>query len=418
MFHSIRSKVGLSAFLCLVISFAHGAEVQDTATTDATQTAQQEEQSEPIVTNRLAYHPNMVDHTLDFGHAGHLGWEAGEFTRAAGDINRLGESSLVLDDDRDRFPRNGTWVSEEVEAPFHFTELVPSWMVDTPAETGVAFEFRVRDHESGEWSPWLYLGQWGRTIHWPARTIRFDHGRVNTDYIVLQRPADAYQARVRLFSYDIPTRENPSLSRLTVVTSGIIEDEAERARHRAAAILEGGAWVRDLPVPFTFQRSNGPEIGGSTCSPTSVKMVMDFQGIELPAFDVAMEIYDREYGIFGNWARATAFASLHGLDARLVRIREWSQLKEYIAQGQPVIASIRFEEGTFPSNPMRRTNGHLIVIRGLTPEGDAIVNDPAHIELGDGIVYNAEELARAWIERGGVAYIIGPPRQAATPAGG
>ncbi|MCC5877282.1 MAG: C39 family peptidase [Candidatus Sumerlaeia bacterium] len=408
--------LSLATMMCLSVSLAPASDAQDGATNEATTT--QQEQSEPIVTNRLGHHPHMVDYTVDFGRANGPNWTDGEFTRSSETIDQFGDSILILDDDRDRFPRNGTWVSSEVETPFTFTELVPSWMLDTPEDTGIAFEFRVRDHESGDWSPWLYLGQWGRTIHWPARTIRFDHGRVNTDYILLQQPADAYQARVRLYSYDIPTKENPQLTRLSVVTSGIIADDNERARFQASNILSTADWARDIRVPFTAQRSNGPEIGGSTCSPTSVKMVMDFHGVELPAFDVAMEIYDREYGIFGNWARAVAFASSHGLDSRLTRIRDWNQVKEYIAEGQPIIASIRFEEGTFPSNPMRRTNGHLIVIRGLTPEGDAIVNDPAHIEVGDGIVYNAEELARAWIERGGVAYIIGPPREVASPTEG
>ena len=79
-----------------------------------------------------------------------------------------------------------------------------------------------------------------------------------------------------------------------------------------------------------------------------------------------------------------------------------------IANGQPIIASIRFESGTFPSNVMDQTNGHLVVIRGLTPGGDAVMNDSASKERGEGIVYRSEELARAWLRHGGVAYIIRP----------
>ena len=74
----------------------------------------------------------------------------------------------------------------------------------------------------------------------------------------------------------------------------------------------------------------------------------------------------------------------------------------------PVIASIAFRRGEFSSNVIERTGGHLIVVRGLTPDGDAIVNDPASRDRGDGVVYIAEELARAWFGHGGVAYIIHP----------
>jgi hypothetical protein len=56
---------------------------------------------------------------------------------------------------------------------------------------------------------------------------------------------------------------------------------------------------------------------------------------------------------------------------------------------------------------MRRTSGHLIVIRGLTPDGNGvIVNDPAHAKVGESIIYDAGELARAWFDRGGVAYVF------------
>ncbi|MEO8376598.1 MAG: C39 family peptidase, partial [Candidatus Sumerlaeota bacterium] len=98
-----------------------------------------------------------------------------------------------------------------------------------------------------------------------------------------------------------------------------------------------------------------------------------------------------------------------GLDAWVRRFRNWDQVKEQIAKGQPVIASIRFGVGEFPSNPLKSSGGHLIVIRGFAENGDVIVNDPAHKDVGNGIIYKADELARAWFEKGGVAYIIHQP---------
>jgi hypothetical protein len=88
------------------------------------------------------------------------------------------------------------------------------------------------------------------------------------------------------------------------------------------------------------------------------------------------------------------------------RFRNWEKVKEEIAKGRPVIASIAFRKGEFPSAVISRTNGHLIVIRGLTEAGDVIVNDPASREKGEGAVYKAEELGRAWFGHGGVGYVI------------
>jgi hypothetical protein len=88
------------------------------------------------------------------------------------------------------------------------------------------------------------------------------------------------------------------------------------------------------------------------------------------------------------------------------RFRNWESVKEQITKGQPVIASIAFRKGEFGSAVISRTNGHLIVIRGFTSDGDVIVNDPANKEKGEAAVYKAEELGRAWFGHGGVGYVI------------
>ena len=104
------------------------------------------------------------------------------------------------------------------------------------------------------------------------------------------------------------------------------------------------------------------------------------------------------------------FAGSMGLDAWLERFGSMDDVRARVVRGQPVVASIRFGSGEFPSNVMDATAGHLIVIRGFNEAGDAIVNDPASKERGEGIVYNADDLARAWFGgAGGVAYIIRSP---------
>jgi hypothetical protein len=79
-----------------------------------------------------------------------------------------------------------------------------------------------------------------------------------------------------------------------------------------------------------------------------------------------------------------------------------------------VVASIRFEAGEFPSAApvLSETDGHLIIIRGFTPAGDVIVNDPASREHGHGVVYKADELAKAWFGHGGLGYVIAGPAHA------
>jgi len=364
----------------------------------------------PALSNRLENPPDMVDHLYLLDEA--EDWKEGEFSRI--DLSDGGgEVGLVLADERQRaYPRRGRYTTPEIETEFPFTELIPSWNARTPDETGMNFHVSVRDAESGEWSPWLYLGQWGRTVHWPERTLRFEHGAVNVDNLYLSRPADAFKMRANLYSFDLEDLNMPALRRLAVSVSGQVSDDQRRAELQEPTIVDG-QWARSLPVPFLAQGTLDGQVSGSTCSPTSVSMLLRYHGVDRPLIQNALDIYDPEYGIFGNWARAAALAGQFGLDAWVRRIRSWDQVKSLVSQGIPVIASIRFEEGEFPSNPMTSSNGHLIVIRGFTPEGDIIVNDPAHRTQGEGIVYNAEELAKAWFEKGGVAYVIRSPERRA-----
>jgi len=349
----------------------------------------------PAGTNPLASLANAIDHFDEFRDA----------RLAAGTLRNvvLRDGRLVLGaEQQDRFPRTGRWTSEPVVAEFPFTELLPSWNPNCPPDTGLTMHVRVRDARDGEWSPWLYLGQWGRTRHDPTRVVEYHDGQVEIDVLVLRRPAGAYQVRVDFESYSFDPSATPALRKLAVVYSGQTTEGARRSPTTLPA-----NWARDLPVPFFAQGDSHPAVKSEICSPTSLAMVLAYRGVRVDVLQNALAVYDREYDLFGNWGRAVARAGELGCDAHLARIRSMDEAKRRIAEGQPIIASIRFKKGEFPSHVMSETDGHLIVIRGFTPEGDAIVNDPASKQRGNGVVYRADELARAWFGAGGVAYLVG-----------
>ena len=149
-----------------------------------------------------------------------------------------------------------------------------------------------------------------------------------------------------------------------------------------------------------------------TCSPTSVSMVLQYWGVNRPTMENCLAIWDDHDDLFGNWANATQRCAELGMDAWLQRFRNWEQVKALIARGQPIVASIRYEKGTFDESDrlaQRETDGHLLVIRGFTPDGNVIVNDPASRKIGQGLVLSARGLAHAWFGNGGVGYVIRPP---------
>src|SRR5204863_1038444 len=87
------------------------------------------------------------------------------------------------------YPRRGEWISEEDETEFEFTEFIPSWNVNAPKETGVRFDVKTRDARSGEWSPWIFIGQWGKVVTSEKKLEVFEGGRISIDTLVLKYPA-------------------------------------------------------------------------------------------------------------------------------------------------------------------------------------------------------------------------------------
>ncbi|HEX8521159.1 MAG TPA: C39 family peptidase [Tepidisphaeraceae bacterium] len=303
-----------------------------------------------------------------------------------------------------QFPRIGTWTSEEVRCDFPITNLIASFNVKTPGQTGALLEVRVE--QEGKWSPWVYMQSWGKNIIPLDHPLKWDDGSVQIDEMFLTKPATKFQTRVTLSSLDFDPKVTPALRRVSVCYTGIVEDPD--LRQRISPTTAPTNWARDLPVPFRGQGAmeNPKSIRGMICSPTSTSMVLHYYGIDRPTAENAAAIFDPHHDLFGNWGRAVSRAGEFGIDAWLARFRNWDQVKTEIAQGHPVIASIRFGPGEALGLLYKSTGGHLIVIRGFKTNGDVIVNDPASRDKGNGVVYPAAELARAWFDNGGVGYVV------------
>jgi hypothetical protein len=337
---------------------------------------------------------------------------------AAGKMNRTaltsndGPARVVISAKPQKgFPREGTWTSPQVRTDFPFTEMVPSWNLITPTGTGVFFDVRARDISSGKWSPWLRIGAWGRTTS-SRRRDDAEWARIETDTLFLKRPADAYQIRATLQSYDLAdANTTPAVRRIAVVYSGPVDANSVWAKSIDPGPADG--WARSLDVPYIPQGDNADAVTGMTCSPTSVSMVLRYWGVERPTMENVLAIWDDHNDLFGNWSNATQRAAELGMDAWLERFRTWDQVKAKIAAGQPVVASILYEKGTFDESEtleQRETDGHLLVIRGFTPRGDVIVNDPAKRTIGNGLVLSARGMGHAWFgTKGGLGYVIRPP---------
>lgn len=290
--------------------------------------------------------------------------------------------------------------SEFVSAPLSlspFYALLVSWNVDLEPSAGFEVELRVGTSgaEGVAWSPWLFVGCWGElpTEGLGERCVRFDGGRIATDEFVGERWFD--RAQVRLLARDAITPR-----RVSLCFSG----------GWGVCMNTGLFGVREvsLPVPARSQHLEDPELAARICSPTSLAMVLAYHGIDVPVAELAALAYDPLHDLYGNWPRSIQAAYSLGLCGYLAR---YSSIRDVLAQleaGRPVILSIAFGAGELTGAPMASTSGHLLVVVGATQAGDLVVNDPAAPTLEEvHRVYDRDELERAWLDHGGVAYVLG-----------
>jgi hypothetical protein len=369
--------------------------------------------------NRLTGHPLAVDalyvatHRRDFiGKSPNLAWVAADRGM------RLNPSPGTNRGDEQRSGRRalyrGTYTSPPIVADFAFNEVVPSWAVRLDEEKqGYRVQMRFAG-ENGQWSPWFHFGGAGILARNPGtrRTIeRNDWGRVEIDYIILRKPARRFQYRVELLSTVPPVRDRRMvLQRFAVSYSNTLGDEALFRRVQNSKKPVSDAWMRVLPIPYRSQLwVEDKELAGQICCPTCVAMVLASHGLDMPTTDVASMAYDEENKIYGNWSRAAQIGTRYGLEGTVQRFRSDEDVKRAIAEGLPVIASIRFRRGELRNAHYQNTGGHLILIRGFTQEGDYVVNDPYNPGPdGEEVVYLKDDMQKVWFDKGGVGIVYRP----------
>ncbi|MBI5866247.1 MAG: C39 family peptidase [Planctomycetes bacterium] len=290
-----------------------------------------------------------------------------------------------------------------------FNELLLSWNVATSKGTGMCIEARVGRKFDDTWSPWLFFGQWGDAVPAGVQTVTCESGRIDVDYFRSAEHFDRLQYRVRAAG-----EGDVYVDHITVCTSDLtgLPESDGKIRGDIIRTAPQEQWQRRLPVPFRSQKTEQPDIAGRICSPTSLSMVMAFYGVERPTLDVARACFDSPHDIYGNWPRNIQAAFSMGVPGYLTRIATWTEAEQFIADGRPLIASIRVEKpGGLTGSPYKTTDGHLLVICGFDKDGNVEVNDPAASGAATGMrTYSRADLAEAWFRgSGGVTYVLLPP---------
>lgn len=290
-----------------------------------------------------------------------------------------------------------------------FKEALVSWNIRLTPTQAAVMDVRVeRETEAGrEVSPWLSLASWrgARASAEPEwGPTRFEGGRIDVDYFVSDQTWQRIAYRVRLLDAAGAGARPASLERVDITAT------LDAPSPNGGDAADSGGRVA-LYVPFRSQMTEREEIAGRICSPTSVAMVLAYHGADTPVLRAAEVIYDARHDLYGNWPRAVQGAFEMGVGGYLTRFDDWRSVRETLANGTPIIASIRVKEGELPEAPYPKTAGHLIVITGLDGAGGVLVNDPAVADPQAGrLVYPMRAMEQVWMRGSkGTAYVLTGP---------
>jgi hypothetical protein len=328
------------------------------------------------------------------------------------------------------------WTSPVSTPAFALTELVSSWTADTPSGTWIQVEMQGTT-TSATSTKWYVMGRW--TSQMPSETTGDIHRTslggqgdadgtiaIDTFFAAKGVALTNYQLRVTLYRKH-GTSAAPMLRSVGAIASALPDDTS------VAAGPLGGAEGVTLDVPqYSQEVHHGeyPEFDGggeAWCSPTSTEMVVEFWGSEPSVADLsaipyadpsvdfaALHTFDWHYSGAGNWPFNTAYAGSFGLEGQVVQLRSLTEAEQFIKAGIPLVVSVAFKKNQL-DNAGYSTNGHLMVIRGFTPSGDVIVNDPASRLVASNAavenVFDRQQFADVWLpssRSGGIAYVIHP----------
>ncbi len=328
----------------------------------------------------------------------------------------------------------GTWTSPWVRPGFRLTELIPSWSARTPPGTLIQVDVRGLAPR-GSRSSWDTLARWAGPDTTFARTSlgaqRDDLARVATDTWEAPAGLAGWQMRVVLL------RRTGSTAGPVVRTLGAMASRLPGTQ-RVARSRPGVARGIVLPVPRYSQMVHAgeyPQYGGggeAWCSPTATTMVLAYYRRLSPPADyawvrrsyrdrvvdhAARMTFDHRYDGTGNWPFNTAFAASRTGHAFVTRFASLRGVERFVRAGIPVVTSITFGRGGLAGAPIGASNGHLVVVVGITTSGDVVVNDPAARTNGRvRRTYARRQFENAWLPRhpssqgirgsGGVGYVI------------
>jgi hypothetical protein len=347
---------------------------------------------------------------------------AGAFSHVSADGARFDDRAggfRLTDDPAGGYRKDGSFTSEPLHYGFGFDKVVPSWNADCPAGTWVKVEVQTSPDGGDTWSVWYEVAAWGDPAaldRLPSEgKVKLDAmGKVHEDTVELKAPATRLRYRLALHT------DRPEATPVVTLVAIAVQNTQ---RPVTPDDTPGPAWGKEVPAEYRSQLVENADISWRICGPTSTTMALTAHGVSLPTAAVAQAAWDSLDGIYGNWPFLAAAGSrlmrenadsippMPGrkklCQAYVLWCPDWKDVEAEIIAGNPVVMSMNFGKGELDGAPYDSTDGHLILVRGFTKDGDVICNDPNARKESDGrVVYKRGQLHNA--RHGGPVIVFRP----------
>ena len=286
------------------------------------------------------------------------------------------------------------YISKPIKAPFEFDSLVPSLNI-TYKSTGAAALVQVAVKTDKGWSGLYKLFYLSKNYKKTFSNLKDNFISRQTDTILPRTQATAFKLQITLLG-------NVKINLITAALTN------KNIKHNAELSLESlGVKNIELPIkPISQKEYKIKSLRNEICSPTSLTMALNYFGKKALLDDTLKGVFDEGAKIYGTWPFNTAYAGEMGLKCCVTRCSSLAQAEAEIYQARPLIISISFKNGELKNAPVKKTDGHLILLCGVDEDGNFIAIDPAAKTAKTARrIYSRKDLAKVWLKnKQGLAY--------------
>ncbi len=281
-----------------------------------------------------------------------------------------------------------SYISFLIKSPMDFNEVICSVTGDENTEIETFVKINDEEFSCGAFSPKRGESKSKKTLI----------GTMDTDILRLSKKHNELKVRIEMR----PLSDKKALIRLA---NFVFTDSSIQYMENKYNVIDEKI---KLNLTGISQMARQISYKGDICSPTSLSCVLSYYGIKESPEKISEAVIDNSDGIYGNWLFNCAYASTKGLYSFVARLNSLKEASLYIKKGIPIIASLTFGPDELKGSPLKKTKGHLVVLKGFDKKGNVITMDPAASkDSKTEITYNRIEFEKAWLKnKYGTCYII------------